>query len=209
MGKKKSIKNRAIRCAVNYLERNGHDVIDTKWKCPAGTVDIISYDGDTVVFSEVLFSIGAEAGYRSADISAEARSRREEVAASYLTLHPSSMLDHPVRFDAVSLVIVSANEAMLRQEVNIFGRSDADDEIERLREENAELRREIEALRNASGKVEAPCVGGKLVALRFYDRVMVNLSGDDGKVTECCEVEVTEDGEIRVTDFTETCGEEA
>ncbi|MGG5171500.1 YraN family protein [Pseudarthrobacter sp. J1738] len=44
---------RGEEIAASYLEQHGIRVIDQNWRCPAGEIDIVAVDGDTLVIAEV------------------------------------------------------------------------------------------------------------------------------------------------------------
>ncbi|MFP4135602.1 MAG: YraN family protein [Candidatus Acetothermia bacterium] len=45
--------SKAEKRAVEYLEKKGHHVVDRNYYCHRGEVDVITFDGDFVVFVEV------------------------------------------------------------------------------------------------------------------------------------------------------------
>lgn len=105
--------------AVRYLEMRGMEIVERNWVCPAGEADIIAFDEGTLVFVEVKTRTGIEKGFPAEAVNAEKRSRYEKIAAWYL--RGSEIVDVPVRFDVVSLLVVSDDRAMVRHYVNAFG----------------------------------------------------------------------------------------
>lgn len=49
----KSIGRRGEDAAVHFLKRLGYTIIKRNFVCPAGEIDIVAADGDTLVFVEV------------------------------------------------------------------------------------------------------------------------------------------------------------
>lgn len=40
-----NLNDKATKAASRYLEHRGYTVLETAWKCPAGTCDVIAEDG--------------------------------------------------------------------------------------------------------------------------------------------------------------------
>lgn len=49
----KSMKVRGEDAACAYLERCGICVIERQWSCEAGKIDVVAWEGDTLVLVEV------------------------------------------------------------------------------------------------------------------------------------------------------------
>lgn len=50
---KKSLKARGEDAASAYLERCGICVVERGWRCDAGVIDIVAFDGDVLVVVDV------------------------------------------------------------------------------------------------------------------------------------------------------------
>lgn len=48
-----NLNDKATKAASRYLEHRGYTVLETAWKCPAGTCDVIAEDGGAIVFVDV------------------------------------------------------------------------------------------------------------------------------------------------------------
>lgn len=108
--------SRGCDAACRYLERQGYEIVDRGWECPAGTADIVAYDDGALVFIRVRAVSDLDAGMASEGIGPEARNRWEKIAGWYLRDH-----DHPnrsVRFDVVSILVLGGERALLRHYVN-------------------------------------------------------------------------------------------
>jgi putative endonuclease len=44
---------RGEELAAAYLKRGGYDIVATNWRCAAGEIDIVAWQGHTLVFVEV------------------------------------------------------------------------------------------------------------------------------------------------------------
>lgn len=104
--------------AARFLHRHGYEILERNWTCAAGEADIIARDGDCVVFVEVKTRASVDKGFPSEAVDRHKRSKYEKIAALFLAQY--DVVDVPVRFDVVSLVVVSENRAMLRHHINAF-----------------------------------------------------------------------------------------
>jgi len=65
--------------AREYLEREGHHVLTTNWRCPEGEIDIICRKGDEIVFVEVRAKSSGEFGTPAESIT---RRKQEKLVAA-------------------------------------------------------------------------------------------------------------------------------
>ena len=90
----------AEKLAARFLERQGFEVIEMRYKTSFGEVDIVAYDPneDMLAFVEVK----ARSDYREGVEAISFRSRRriEKAALSFISDH-EAYLDSSMRFDAV------------------------------------------------------------------------------------------------------------
>ena len=105
--------------AARFLDRHGYEIVERNWTCAAGEADIIVRDGDAVVFVEVKTRSSCECGFPSEAVNAEKRERYERIAALFLQGY--DVVDVPVRFDIVSIVVLESDRAMIRHHINAFG----------------------------------------------------------------------------------------
>ncbi len=104
--------------AARFLYQRGYEIVERNWLCPAGEADIIARDGDAVVFVEVKTRTSVEKGLPSEAVDAQKRSRYEKIAALFLRDYEA--VNVPVRFDVVSLLVVSPDRALIRHHINAF-----------------------------------------------------------------------------------------
>ena len=116
--KNKELGRRGEAAAARYLERMGYDILDMNWQCPAGEVDIVAQDIDSLVFCEVKTRTSIEKGFPSEAVDEEKRSRYEKIALWYL--RDSCLGEMRVRFDVIALVAVSEDRALIKHYVNAF-----------------------------------------------------------------------------------------
>lgn len=112
----KTLKQQSIESAAGFLAHRGYEILETGWTCAAGTADIIARDGDALVFVDVSARIGADKGMPASGVSAGERDSREKVAAFFLAGYAE--VGVRIRFDDISLLILSEDRALVRHHVN-------------------------------------------------------------------------------------------
>lgn len=110
---------RGEEAAARFLERRGYDIVARNWTCFAGEADIIARDGDAIVFVEVKTRSGYAKGLPAEAVDAAKRDRYERIAAAFLAEY--DVVDVPLRFDVVSIVVVAPDRAMIRHHIDAFG----------------------------------------------------------------------------------------
>ena len=105
--------------AARFLGRRGYEIVERNWTCAAGEADIIARDGDAVVFVEVKTESSCDCGMPSVAVDEAKRDRCERIAALFLQGY--DVVDVPVRFDIVSIVVIAPDRAMIRHHINAFG----------------------------------------------------------------------------------------
>ena len=108
--------SRARDAAARYLELRGYEILDRDWPCDDGVIDIVCWDGETLVFAEVQAEIGQ---FPDDGCIAHRRAQFEAMALSYLG--ENEYIDVPVRFDVLSLATVGRDRAFLKHWVNALG----------------------------------------------------------------------------------------
>ena len=109
---------RGEKAARRYLERRGMEILDVNWKCFAGEADIVALDEGVLSFVEVKTRRGIEKGFPEEAVDAKKRARYERIAACYLQEH--DYVDMRVRFDVISILVISSERAFLRMHLNAF-----------------------------------------------------------------------------------------
>ena len=118
---KRDLGRKGEDAAVRFLYNRGYEIVERNWSCFAGEADIIARDGETLVFVEVKTRSDCEKGFPGEAVTAEKRDRYEKIALAFLTDY--EIADAPVRFDVVSLVVISDDRALVRHHINAFCRS--------------------------------------------------------------------------------------
>lgn len=110
--------DRGEDAAAAFLERNGFTIVERNWRCPAGEVDIVALDGDTLVLCEVKTRKTPAKGTPDEAVTPAKQRRYARLAAAYL-LHTGSV-DVAVRFDVISILVVAPDRALLRHHRGAF-----------------------------------------------------------------------------------------
>ncbi len=103
--------------AAAFLERVGMQIVERNWRDRAGEVDIIAWDGPTLVFCEVKTRRSIAKGLPEDAISCTKRRQVARLATRYV-----ASLDRvpEVRFDAVTILVLSEDRALLRHHKAAF-----------------------------------------------------------------------------------------
>jgi putative endonuclease len=90
------------RVAVAYLTSRGMRLIDRNWRCSAGEVDAILWDGEVLVFAEVKTRRSGAFGAPAEAVGHGKQARLRRLAAIWLA--QSAERAREVRFDLVSVL---------------------------------------------------------------------------------------------------------
>ena len=114
-----NLNDKATEAASRYLSRRGYTVLETAWKCSAGTCDVIAEEGDTIVFVDVSARRGTDRGFPTERCCAGTREHREMIALAWFAEHEDAV-DMPVRFDSIAMLVIGDSRAMIRHHINAF-----------------------------------------------------------------------------------------
>ena len=87
--------------ALRFLAANGYTIEETNVRFPAGEIDVVAREGETLCFVEVRATTSAEWGGPLATITARKRSRIIRAARWYLS--QDRALPPEMRFDVVAI----------------------------------------------------------------------------------------------------------
>jgi putative endonuclease len=88
--------------AARHLEAMGLRVVERRWRCRAGEIDLVAEDGDVLVFVEVKARGGDGYGSPAEAVNPRKRHRLATLASWYLVERKAH--DRPCRFDVVEVV---------------------------------------------------------------------------------------------------------
>ena len=92
--------------AAEYLKARGYKVLDRRWACPLGELDIVASDSDTLVFVEVRARTSSLYGSPAETVTRTKQNKVIKTALMYIkskALKPES-----VRFDVIGFSGVGA-----------------------------------------------------------------------------------------------------
>jgi putative endonuclease len=97
-----SFGDRGERLAARYLRRQGYKILARRYRTALGEIDLIARDGACIVIVEVKTrrSEGAGLPHEAVDLYKQAQLAR--LGLAFLKRH--RLLEHPARFDVVSIV---------------------------------------------------------------------------------------------------------
>ncbi|MGH9321126.1 MAG: YraN family protein [Vicinamibacteria bacterium] len=90
--------------AARELKRRGYEILERRWRCRIGEIDIVARDGETLVIVEVKARARADFGAPVNAVNREKRRRLERLARAYLKAR--RLQDVMVRFDAVGVTFL-------------------------------------------------------------------------------------------------------
>lgn len=106
------------KIAARYLRRNGYRILLRNYRCPAGEIDLIAAEGDTLVFVEVKTRSADEAALP--EDAVDAAKRRQVIrAARYFLAHLQAQ-HLPVRFDVIAIVLPAKGSPQIEHFIAAF-----------------------------------------------------------------------------------------
>ena len=104
--------------AAKELKKRGYQILELRWRCRFGEIDIVAQDGDTVVIVEV--KTRARNDHFSPVDAVDTKKQRKliRLAHAYTQTHLSD--DVPVRFDVIAITAPPGNPPILEHILNAF-----------------------------------------------------------------------------------------
>lgn len=140
----KSLAEKGLHAAQKFLENRGHTILDINWKSKAGSIDLVSREENTLCFSIVQIRQNIK-GFPK---NTARREKLEEIAQDYLT-HHCDIGECRVRFDCISILVLSDSRALVRYHTNCQGTTEEPDKQDGIlisRTEARKLLSEIEEM---------------------------------------------------------------
>jgi putative endonuclease len=116
---RRALGDRGEQAAADFLVGSGMRIVERKFRCRGGEVDLIARDGADLVFVEVKTRSTGEFGEGSEAVTAAKRRRILRAAALYLSARDS--LSQPCRFDVVSVRLAASGTTLLEHLKDAFG----------------------------------------------------------------------------------------
>ena len=89
--------------AAELLQSQGYRITQRNWRCTAGELDLIAWDGDCLVFVEVRTRRGRSYGTPEESVTPAKQAKLIELAQTYLQGHPDLECDWRIDVVAVEL----------------------------------------------------------------------------------------------------------
>lgn len=109
-----AVNTKAMKGIRSYLERRGFEILEENWAHGGDAIDFIANEGDDLVFIGCQLCQNSGEGFPEEVLD---RDSLERLAAAYLAEHLDSG-DCAVRFDAVSMLTLGDDRALLRHHQN-------------------------------------------------------------------------------------------
>ncbi len=94
--------------AAHYLQKQGFVILARNYRQKTGEVDIIAQDCDCLVFVEVKTRKSLHFGQPFEAVTSRKQFQISRVALDYLSRN--KLLDHPARFDVISIILPDNGE---------------------------------------------------------------------------------------------------
>ena len=106
---KRKLGQRGEEIAAGYLRQQGYTILARNWRCPAGEVDIVAREGETLAFVEVRTRrAGGRLGTPEESVTPRKQARMVEVAQTYL--QEAGLDDAAWRLDVVAIEVGGRGE---------------------------------------------------------------------------------------------------
>jgi len=110
---------RSERSAEQFLKRKGHRVLTRNWTCPVGEIDLVTRQGETLVFVEVRSTSHDDAESAKLSVGQGKQERLTRLAMAFMKRY--RVQNVPARFDVVVLAWPSgAKEPIIEHFENAF-----------------------------------------------------------------------------------------
>jgi putative endonuclease len=104
--------------AVRYLKKKGYKIVGRRFRLLRGEIDILAYDGATLVFAEVKTRTSQAFGCPEESVTPAKQAQIRKIAQGYLAKH--RLENAPCRFDVLSVMIGNDRQVMIRHFENAF-----------------------------------------------------------------------------------------
>ncbi|MCL2654165.1 MAG: YraN family protein [Coriobacteriia bacterium] len=108
---RRELGRRGEEAAAVFLQGIGQHIIAQNWRCRFGEVDLITRDGDTIVFCEVKTRKSVRAGQPAEAITLKKQQKYSRLAMLWLNQYADT--DCAARFDAVSILVTGEHRAQI------------------------------------------------------------------------------------------------
>ncbi|WP_243136687.1 YraN family protein [Acetobacterium paludosum] len=110
--------NQGEELAAAFLENANHRIRERNYKKPSGEVDLITEDGDTIVFVEVKYRRNLQYGYPREAVNRSKQKRILKTALWYLK--EKKIADYNIRFDVIEIYFEDDGQQIINHFENAF-----------------------------------------------------------------------------------------
>ena len=111
---RRELGRRGEEAAAVFLQKLGQRILARNWRCRFGEVDLITLDGEVVVFCEVKTRKSVRAGQPSEAITLKKQRKYSQLAALWLSQTDTGAGEgRPARFDAITVLVTGEHQAQL------------------------------------------------------------------------------------------------
>lgn len=94
---------RAEALAATYLEQKGYRILDRRFRCRGGEIDLVCVKETEIVFAEVRYRAALRYGTPLETVGKAKQQRLSRAIGFYLTKHGKKLTDFSFRCDVVAL----------------------------------------------------------------------------------------------------------
>jgi putative endonuclease len=94
---------RGERLAAEHIEGLGWRIVERRWRCPTGEIDLVAEDGETIVFVEVRSRTGRAKVAARQSVGFGKQKRVARAALQYVRAH--ALNGRRFRFDVVAVIL--------------------------------------------------------------------------------------------------------
>ena len=87
--------------AISYLKKLGYRIVERNFRCKLGEIDVVAYDGNTLVFVEVRTKKSSHFGSPVSSVSYQKQRKLISLAKFYIKKH--KLFNRSARFDVVGV----------------------------------------------------------------------------------------------------------
>ena len=92
--------------AAAYLSETGYRIIERNYRCFFGEIDIVAWEGKTLIFAEVKSRRTEAYGVPQLAVGREKQEKISRIALNYIS--EKHLHHHPARFDVVAVMLLPA-----------------------------------------------------------------------------------------------------
>ena len=101
-----------------YLKKQGHKIISKNFRSPLGEIDIIFWDHDEIVFSEIKSRTSLKYGFPVESVTFRKKQHIIRTARYFLHLH--HLEDCHIRFDIIEVYLYKNQKPIIHPIQNVF-----------------------------------------------------------------------------------------